>query len=51
LGYRYDEGRLIKIVGERIREVREGRGMSKEELSRESGLSHKAIVKIESGEG
>jgi len=47
-----DEGeRLLRLLGERVREARARRGMTRRILARDSGVSERYLAQIESGQG
>jgi XRE family aerobic/anaerobic benzoate catabolism transcriptional regulator len=46
-----DEHRYLVRLGDRVREWRARRGMSRKALARESGVSERYLAKLESGEG
>jgi DNA-binding XRE family transcriptional regulator len=54
---RDDDGRLthesefLRQLGNRVREMRALRGMSRRELARRSGLSERFVAQIEAGKG
>jgi|HubBroStandDraft_1064217.scaffolds.fasta_scaffold101609_1 ribosome-binding protein aMBF1 (putative translation factor) len=45
----YAEAQLAAVVGERVREAREGAGLSQRELARRMGTSQAAVARMEAG--
>jgi len=45
-----DREEVSRLIGHRVREVRDARGYSQEKLGRLTGLSRETIRKIEAGE-
>jgi XRE family transcriptional regulator, aerobic/anaerobic benzoate catabolism transcriptional regulator len=43
--------RFLKVLGERVREARANRGMSRRILARDSGVSERYLAQLESGQG
>lgn len=43
--------RLLRLLGERVREARARRGMTRRTLGRDSGVSERYLAQIESGQG
>lgn len=43
--------RLLRLLGERVREARARRGMTRRTLARDSGVSERYLAQIESGQG
>ncbi len=50
-GARYRESTLLRLVGERVREARARRGMTRKILARDSGVSERYIAQLEAGQG
>ena len=50
-GARYLESNLLRLVGERVREARARRGMTRKILARDSGVSERYIAQLEAGQG
>ncbi len=48
---RYRESTLLRLVGERVREARARRGMTRKILARDSGVSQRYIAQLEAGQG
>ncbi|OGA28031.1 MAG: transcriptional regulator [Betaproteobacteria bacterium RIFCSPLOWO2_02_FULL_65_24] len=47
-----DEGdRLLRLLGERVREARARRGMTRKILARDSGVSERYLAQLETGQG
>src|SRR5512141_2045306 len=47
-----DEGaRLLRLLGERVREARARRGMTRRILARDSGVSERYLAQLETGHG
>ncbi len=46
-----EEAAFLQALGERVREVRAQRGMSRKILARDSGVSERYLAQLESGEG
>ena len=47
-----DEGaRFLRLLGERVREARARRGMTRRILARDSGVSERYLAQLESGQG
>lgn len=47
-----DEGtRLLHLLGERVRELRARRGMTRRILARDSGVSERYLAQLETGHG
>jgi len=47
-----DEGiRLLRVLGERVREARARRGMTRRILARDSGVSERYLAQLEAGQG
>src|SRR5450756_1496185 len=47
-----DEGaRLLHLLGERVREMRARRGMTRKILARDSGVSERYLAQLETGQG
>lgn len=44
-----DVGLLYRLVGNRVRVLRQGRGMTQDELARKVGLTRTSLVQLESG--
>jgi XRE family aerobic/anaerobic benzoate catabolism transcriptional regulator len=49
--YRTEEAGLLRALGERVREARARRGLTRRMLSRDSGVSERHIAQLESGQG
>jgi XRE family aerobic/anaerobic benzoate catabolism transcriptional regulator len=47
----YLESTLLRLVGERVREARARRGMTRKILARDSGVSERYIAQLEAGQG
>jgi len=45
------EGEFLRALGERVREMRAQRGMSRKILARDSGVSERYLAQLEAGEG
>ena len=45
------EGEYLRLLGERIREARARRGMTRKILARDSGVSERYLAQLESGHG
>jgi XRE family transcriptional regulator, aerobic/anaerobic benzoate catabolism transcriptional regulator len=45
------DARLLALLGERVREARARRGMTRKLLARESGVSERYLAQLESGQG
>jgi ribosome-binding protein aMBF1 (putative translation factor) len=45
------ESEFLRQLGDRVREMRALRGMSRRELARRSGLSERFVAQIEAGKG
>jgi len=45
------DSRFLKALGERVREARANRGMSRRILARDSGVSERYLAQLESGQG
>ena len=50
-GARYLESTLLRLVGERVREARARRGMTRKILARDSGVSERYLAQLETGQG
>ena len=48
---RYLESTLLRLIGERVREARARRGMTRKILARDSGVSERYIAQLEAGQG
>jgi XRE family aerobic/anaerobic benzoate catabolism transcriptional regulator len=48
---RSEEAGLLRALGERVREARARRGLTRRTLSRDSGVSERHIAQLESGQG
>ena len=47
-----DEGeRILRLLGERVREARARRGMTRKTLARDSGVSERYLAQLETGQG
>src|SRR5271156_2435358 len=47
-----DDGEaFLRMLGERVRELRARRGMTRRSLARESGVSERYLAQLESGQG
>ena len=48
-----DEGNaiILREIGERIQQIRVGKGMTQQELAQEAGVSFSTMTRIERGEG
>ena len=46
-----DEADYLKLLGERVRETRARRGMTRKLLARDSGVSERYLAQLESGQG
>jgi len=46
-----NDSRFLKLLGERVREIRAGRGMTRKILARDSGVSERYLAQLESGQG
>ena len=46
-----DETEYLKLLGERVRETRARRGMTRKLLARDSGVSERYLAQLESGQG
>jgi XRE family aerobic/anaerobic benzoate catabolism transcriptional regulator len=46
-----NESRFLKLLGERVREARANRGMTRKILARDSGVSERYLAQLESGQG
>ena len=42
---------FLSLLGDRVREMRALRGMSRKELARQSGISERYVAQIEAGKG
>jgi XRE family aerobic/anaerobic benzoate catabolism transcriptional regulator len=49
--YRTEEAGLLRALGERVREARARRGLTRRMLSRDSGVSERHIAQLETGQG
>ncbi len=49
--WRKNEDRYLAALGERVREARSRRGMSRKILARDSGVSERYLAQLEAGEG
>lgn len=49
--YGYSESEFLLQLGDRVRDARILRGMSRRELARRSGISERYIAQIEAGKG
>jgi XRE family transcriptional regulator, aerobic/anaerobic benzoate catabolism transcriptional regulator len=47
----YLESTLLRLVGERVREARARRGMTRKTLARDSGVSERYLAQLEAGQG
>lgn len=47
----YLETTLLRLVGERVREARARRGMTRKTLARDSGVSERYLAQLEAGQG
>ena len=45
------DSRFLKILGERVRQARANRGMTRKILARDSGVSERYLAQLESGQG
>ena len=45
------EAEYLKLLGERVRETRAGRGMTRKILARDSGVSERYLAQLETGQG
>jgi XRE family aerobic/anaerobic benzoate catabolism transcriptional regulator len=50
-GGRASEGDYLRLLGERVRETRARRGMTRKILARDSGVSERYLAQLESGQG
>ena len=48
---RADETTFLRVLGERVREARARRGMSRKTLAQDSGVSERYLAQLESGQG
>ena len=46
-----NDSRFLKILGERVRQARANRGMTRKILARDSGVSERYLAQLESGQG
>jgi XRE family aerobic/anaerobic benzoate catabolism transcriptional regulator len=46
-----DDGAYLRVVGERVRELRAQRGMTRRMLARDSGISERYLAQLETGAG
>jgi XRE family aerobic/anaerobic benzoate catabolism transcriptional regulator len=46
-----NDSRFLKLLGERVREIRANRGMTRKILARDSGVSERYLAQLESGRG
>lgn len=46
-----NDSRFLKLLGERVREARANRGMTRKILARDSGVSERYLAQLESGQG
>lgn len=47
----HEDSAFLTMLGERVRETRARRGMSRKDLARDSGVSERFLAQLESGEG
>jgi XRE family aerobic/anaerobic benzoate catabolism transcriptional regulator len=45
------DSRFLKLLGERVREIRASRGMTRKILARDSGVSERYLAQLEGGQG
>ena len=50
-GERTSEADYLRLLGERVRETRARRGMTRKILARDSGVSERYLAQLESGQG
>jgi XRE family aerobic/anaerobic benzoate catabolism transcriptional regulator len=48
---RLEDGEFLRLVGDRIRDLRAQRGMTRKILARDSGVSERYLAQLESGQG
>ena len=48
---RFELGTFLRLLGERVREARSRRGMTRKILARDSGVSERYIAQLEAGQG
>jgi XRE family aerobic/anaerobic benzoate catabolism transcriptional regulator len=46
-----ESGRLLAVLGQRVRNIRDYRGMTRKVLARESGVSERYLAQLEQGKG